>query len=161
LRIAHGPAIASLRLREGHIEAVDALGRVRIEAPPPFAEDALHERRQVEVMLAHDGDHDLLTLSVDPRGLHAPIVIDPLWGVVASMTKGRAQHASTLLSDGRVMVAGGFTVNTTWVTDAEIWDPAKNTWTSTSQLASSLTPAVPAIRFALLSPQSDGTVLAV
>jgi N-acetylneuraminic acid mutarotase len=55
------------------------------------------------------------------------------WVTMAPMTTARAEFGMTVLSDGRVLVAGG--MNTNGVTsDVEIWDPATNTWTSKGTL---------------------------
>jgi hypothetical protein len=46
----------------------------------------------------------------------------------ASMSKARTSHVAVRLRDGRVLVAGGEATGGT----AELYDPAKGTWTSTS-----------------------------
>ena len=72
-------------------------------------------------------------------------VYDPVteqWTPTGPMNDYRFQHTATLLSDGRVLVAGGFggvqigsTANAQSVVDtAEIYDPATNTWTLTDNL---------------------------
>lgn len=56
------------------------------------------------------------------------------WTPVAHMHYGRALHASVLLPDGRVLVAGGdaHAPDTSWT--AEIYDPARDTWLLTPRL---------------------------
>ncbi|HLM73926.1 MAG TPA: kelch repeat-containing protein [Polyangiaceae bacterium] len=59
------------------------------------------------------------------------------WTVVAPLKQGRLYHRALVLPDGRVLVAGSsvfIDVDTTEAgpDDAEIYDPATNTWTSTS-----------------------------
>jgi hypothetical protein len=50
------------------------------------------------------------------------------WTPALSMNATRFQHTATLLSSGRVLVAGGFTDS--WGTgSAELYDPATDTWT--------------------------------
>ena len=104
-------------------------------------------------------DHSL-TLLRDGRVLAAggrtqapaPLVIfntaeiyDPVteqWTPTGSMNDHRFQHTATLLSDGRVLVAGGFGgtpvgsgANAQPVVDtAEIYDPATGQWTRTGNL---------------------------
>jgi hypothetical protein len=79
-------------------------------------------------------------------GTTAVDLYDPLagrWlaaGTRAAMTTARSAHTATLLADGRVLVAGGsspggslaqgYTNNTS----AEIYDPARNAWTSAAPM---------------------------
>jgi hypothetical protein len=52
-------------------------------------------------------------------------------GICASMTTPRAGHSATLLADGRVFIAGGFTINGvqfTTLQSAEIFDPLAGTF---------------------------------
>src|ERR1035437_8921106 len=44
----------------------------------------------------------------------------------------RYAHTATLLQNGKVLVAGGY--NTTWLSTAELYDPAAGTWTTTGPL---------------------------
>ena len=64
-------------------------------------------------------------------------VFDPATGVwtrTGDMTTGRAGPlAATRLSDGRVLVTGGFTINQS---SAEIYDPTTGTWAATGSLNS-------------------------
>jgi serine protease inhibitor len=61
------------------------------------------------------------------------------WFQVAAMTVAVANPTPVLLGDGRVLVAGGltgpdFTVGSVAIAEAEIYDPATNTWTVTTPL---------------------------
>jgi N-acetylneuraminic acid mutarotase len=62
-----------------------------------------------------------------------------LWTATGSMVKPRVQARSTLLTDGRVLVTGGITQEDQSVpkisASAEIYDPAANAWTATSDLS--------------------------
>jgi N-acetylneuraminic acid mutarotase len=51
------------------------------------------------------------------------------------MGTARGQFTATLLSDGRVLVAGGYDVNFSALASAELYDPASGTWTATGSLA--------------------------
>jgi len=49
------------------------------------------------------------------------------------MTTARAEHAITLLNDGRVLVTGGWDGNLIFPT-AEIWDPKSGEWTEVTRM---------------------------
>ncbi|MFI5258640.1 MAG: Kelch repeat-containing protein [Candidatus Limnocylindrales bacterium] len=61
------------------------------------------------------------------------------WRPAASMLKPRYTDAATLLSDGRVLVAGGWYATSSSDPShntAEIYDPTANTWTATGSMVS-------------------------
>src|SRR5258708_5555922 len=51
------------------------------------------------------------------------------WSATTNMNVARAGHTATVLTDGRVLVAGGG-----YDASAEIYDPASTTWTSTAPM---------------------------
>ncbi|MCP3136955.1 hypothetical protein LXT23_06375 [Pyxidicoccus sp. QH1ED-7-1] len=75
-------------------------------------------------------------------------VYDPAtgtWSSAGSLAISRAGHTATLLTSGKVLVTGGFTVIkesptsgmyfTRYLDTAEVYDPATGTWSSTGSLA--------------------------
>jgi hypothetical protein len=50
-----------------------------------------------------------------------------VWTQTARMNHARINHTATLLSDGRVLVAGGVNGNNTVLASSEIYDPATET----------------------------------
>jgi N-acetylneuraminic acid mutarotase len=63
------------------------------------------------------------------------------WSAAAPMILSRARHTATLLADGRVLVVGGLSLVVregglvpSQVTDAEIYDPAANRWSTTGPM---------------------------
>ncbi|MGH8092113.1 MAG: post-COAP-1 domain-containing protein, partial [Chthoniobacterales bacterium] len=56
------------------------------------------------------------------------------WTVTGSLHTGREAHTATLLSDGRVLVAGGFGTSYNTLASAELYDPATGNWTYTGTL---------------------------
>lgn len=89
----------------------------------------------------------------DPPLTPAP---DPVrFRLTGSLAQGRLGHTATLLRDGRVLVVGGESVVDRAPTDSvEIYDPATETWTTTTPL-----PAPRSNHAALLL--DDGRVLVV
>lgn len=71
-------------------------------------------------------------------------VYDPaqgVWSLTDALGEARDSHTATTLSDGRLLIAGGFS---RWGTDleppvitrsAEIYDPTSNTWSSTGEMS--------------------------
>src|ERR1700722_1144811 len=52
----------------------------------------------------------------------------------ASMHQARFGHTATLLQNGKVLIAGGGTIDET-LASAELYDPSTNTWTTTGSLS--------------------------
>jgi N-acetylneuraminic acid mutarotase len=59
--------------------------------------------------------------------------VDGTWSETGSMANPRARHTATLLSDGRVLVAGG--INSSSLSSAEIYDPSTGTWSPAGSMA--------------------------
>ena len=54
---------------------------------------------------------------------------------LGNLTAARAGHTATLLPDGKVLAAGGYNyVDTGYPANAEIYDPASETWTAVALL---------------------------
>jgi energy-converting hydrogenase Eha subunit H len=58
------------------------------------------------------------------------------FSVTGSMTKARKRHTGTLLSNGKVLIAGGL-VGTTGLASAELYDPDTGTFTATGSMTGS------------------------
>jgi N-acetylneuraminic acid mutarotase len=58
-----------------------------------------------------------------------------LFSAAASLAQPRARHTATLLSNGRVLVAGGYGAGMVPMAGAELYDPATNTWSAAGALA--------------------------
>lgn len=59
------------------------------------------------------------------------------WSVTGAMNLARQSHTATLLTNGKVLVAGGETydgTNYSWVATAELYDPVTGLWTVTGSL---------------------------
>lgn len=134
--IRPGAAVASVRVREGRIEALDAEGVVRLDTAPMFALDANDRRRELTLTIEHRDGHAIVTASLDTSGLALPIVLDPVWGAGGSMAAPRAHHTATLLATGEVLAAGGEAGSGPSLTSsAELYSPTTNTWTTVGSMA--------------------------
>ena len=56
------------------------------------------------------------------------------WSPTGSFDTGRIFHTATLLSNGKVLVAGGRDSNKVELASAELYDPARGTWSATGSL---------------------------
>lgn len=68
-------------------------------------------------------------------------IYDPVtnsWSLAGTMVAGRANHAATVLADGRVLVVGGSTDGSalTALATAEIYDPSSRSWSSAPSMSS-------------------------
>ena len=59
------------------------------------------------------------------------------WSSAGIMTKSRTYHTATLLGNGKVLLAGGFTDSYADEATAELYDPATNSWTATGNMTAS------------------------
>lgn len=56
------------------------------------------------------------------------------WNFVSSMTTPRSSHTTTLLTDGRVLVTGGYGGTGFALASCEIYNPSTDTWTSAASM---------------------------
>jgi hypothetical protein len=76
---------------------------------------------------------------VEPHLLASAELYDPgsgSWTPTGSMIEVRNGHTATLLPDGRVLVAGGYSVGGVGgpVASAELYDPSTGSWTPTGSM---------------------------
>ncbi|RYZ42868.1 MAG: tandem-95 repeat protein [Myxococcaceae bacterium] len=80
-----------------------------------------------------------VAMAVDLRGMRGPVVVDPGWSSTGTMATVRLNHTATLLTSGKVLVAGGnltyTSASTTYTRLAELFDPVTGTWKGVAALA--------------------------
>jgi N-acetylneuraminic acid mutarotase len=59
----------------------------------------------------------------------------PGWANTLSLVTGRSENTTTLLPNGKVLVAGGRSGASSYLMSAELYDPATQTWTATGDMA--------------------------
>jgi N-acetylneuraminic acid mutarotase/TolB-like protein len=120
---------ATLRQAGDAVELLDARGvaRARVTAPIAYEAGGVEKR----AWLRAEGGR--IALFTDARG---PAIVDPAWTTAGSMATARANHTATLLSSGKVLVAGGMTAASGATTaTAELFDPATGSWSATGSMA--------------------------
>jgi hypothetical protein len=128
-RVKLGPGLASIRLREGVLEALDFEGRARLRSDPWLAVDAGGRSVTATPTLRRDGDEWAIEATFDTAGLAAPVAIDPGWGASSTLAFARSSFTATPLASGKVLVVGGESSGTTILSAVEIYDPPTNTFT--------------------------------
>ena len=143
------------RGKEGHTATLLRNGKVliaggrRIATTSSRARNYTTQRRDIHRHRQHDrgkgGPHgdvvgqregaDRGRISSSATLLASAELYDPAAGTFAatgSMTVTRANHTATLLSSGKVLIAGGYGTN--GLASAELYDPAAGTFTATGSM---------------------------
>ncbi|MBP2472763.1 hypothetical protein JOF53_001635 [Crossiella equi] len=93
--------------------------------------------RLVDGMVLAIGGEDSRRTARAEVGLYDPV--SGRWELLAPLATPRRRNSATVLADGRVLVAGGLTgpreFPATGLADAELYDPATDTWTPAGRLA--------------------------
>ena len=96
--------------------------------------------------------------SLRPATMECFTIVPRTWALTGAMEAGRAYHAATLLSDGRVLVSGGAGIVPAPSHDnlrsSEVYDPGTKTWVTVGQMA------IPRA-YHTLTLLPDGKVLAI
>jgi len=71
-----------------------------------------------------------------PVAASTPLTRPGAWSAASPMAVARELHTSTVLQDGRVLVAGGYTAGSVVSRSAEIYDPATQVWSAAAPMRS-------------------------
>ncbi len=144
---------AGLRLVGGTLEVLDAEGAPRLRMAPPHLLDAEGTRHGATVRVegcavdespaapwgrpvlapgAH-GTPCRVLVGWDGEAVAYPALLDPTWSTTDELATGRFYHTSTVLADGRVLVAGGRS-SAGEVVSCVLYDPMSGTWAATGDL---------------------------
>jgi N-acetylneuraminic acid mutarotase len=165
--------VAGLRLVANTLELLDADGTPSLRVPPPYLVTSTGEQVRASLDVSGcsvdrnsappwgrpttaPGSHSCLVhVSWASEEVTYPALLDPSWTSTGTMVENRSYHTATLLQDGRVLVAGGWSVPGYVVhASAELYDPATHTWAATGSMPSAQLQGAAALR-------SDGSVVFV
>jgi len=150
-----GEKVRGLRLVENVLELVDEGGAPRLRVAPPYVIDAEGNRHDAALSVegcavdssraapwgrepvAAGASTCTVVVAWNERGVSYPAIVDPSWETTTSMATGRSSHAASLLSTGRVLIAGGQTGDYSYTNTAELYDPSSGTWAATGTMATS------------------------
>ena len=140
--------VAGLRLVDDVLELLDDRGAPRLRVARPYVVDATDARRAGHLDVtgcAFDTSRaapwgravtppgaSRCTLQVRWDSVDYPAIVDPSWAATGSMATPRELDAATLISPGRVLIAGG--IASSILASAEIYDAASGTFAATGSL---------------------------
>jgi hypothetical protein len=145
-----GGEVAGLRQIGGALEFLDGHGAPRLRMSPPYLVGADGRTYAARVALEGcDADHDPappwgrptvapgasrcdVRIAWSGAGVAYPALLDPSWSSAGIMSTARANHSSTLLANGRVLVVGGDASGVS--ATADVYDPGSNSWSPTGSL---------------------------
>jgi hypothetical protein len=147
-----GTGAAGLRLVDDTLEVLDGSGAPRLRMAPPYLVGADGRVTQAHVsvegcavdtrtsapwerpLTAPGSRQCRVRVGWDAGAVKYPAVLDPVWGTTGSLAEARRGFTTTVLPDGRVLAAGGFSPMVGTLSSAELYDPATGTWAATGSL---------------------------
>ena len=104
-----------------------------LQIDPAWVIDAAGRRADGRwTIIEEEGKPRRIRLTIDCSGLEFPLVVDPSFSSTQTMMNhARGSHTATLLSNGKVLIAGGF-AGTSYLNTAELYDPGLGKFTATA-----------------------------
>ena len=96
-----------------------------------------HTRVRVGLILALIGLISAVTLLLKPSRISSAQAAAPSWSYTGNLNTAREDHKATLLPNGKVLVVGGVNYDS-FLSSAELYDPATGTWSGTGNLNTGL-----------------------
>jgi YD repeat-containing protein len=154
-RVTIGKGVSGLRLVADTLEFVDADGSPRLRMAPPYIVGSDGTRTDARLAVedcavdtspaapwgrevtAPGASSCTVRVSWQDESVVYPALLDPRWTTTASLSVARQDHTATLLSTGKVLVAGGRSspTSTTALATAELYDRTTNTWAATASMS--------------------------
>jgi MYXO-CTERM domain-containing protein len=130
---------AQVRARGDVIELIGADGAARVRVTAPEAYAAGGRRIDVHLRAGHDEGYpgtSSIELFADTSSVRGePVLVDPIWKVVASMSSPRADHGAAITGTGKVLASGGTDGNIVSLDTAALYDPTGDAWTDVGPMA--------------------------
>jgi N-acetylneuraminic acid mutarotase len=139
--VSAASGVTNISLSDNAVHFTNAQGQqMEIEAPWLIESGGQKSASAVHWELSYpngDATPRLALVVADAGKLHYPVVIDPTWvNTNGSMATSRYGHTATLLNNGLVLVAGGYTSGVGYVSSCELFNPATGLWTSAHSMGS-------------------------
>jgi Big-like domain-containing protein/Kelch motif protein/galactose oxidase-like protein len=81
------------------------------------------------------GGHSVPTIHSNVAGAEVYDPVANTWSAAGTLATARFMHSAALLSDGRVLIAGGRGPGNPLVSSAEVYDPVANSWSTVASLS--------------------------
>jgi hypothetical protein len=152
-RVALGAHVAGVRTVAGIVEFLDDRGAPRLRMSAPAVLDANGRKLPHSVDVAEcavdtspvapwnraivspGAASCVVRVSFRASDAKLPLLVDPAWTATTGvMTSSRGWHTATLLTSGKVLIAGGYAPDGYPQSAAELYDPATKTFAATGAM---------------------------
>jgi len=150
-RVSLDRSVAGLRLVANTLEFLDNGGVPRLRTSPPFLLDNEGLRHPARLSVADCSVDEnpaapwdrpvrppgstrcVIRIAWENTGVQFPAVLDPEWMTTDDPSIERFLHTATVLSNGKVLVTGGFLLSGP-LASSELYDPQTASWSATGSM---------------------------